>query len=334
MPIINRSQNSEVSRELGRYIAKNILYRLDYSAQKILFDKIKEVEPSLEFQNISWDDIAKKILRDEGYESRLPDVINIGAKKAGTTALMFFLKFHPQIQISAHGQEVHYFDWHYDKGINWYESKFNLAKKHQLVYEKTPRYFVTKAAPYNIRKDISGKLRFILCVRDPVSRLISDFHFSKSIRSSRHWRQMQTAESETKRLKNNILTDNFVINESSPYVYTSDYATHFQEWLKVFDREQFWIIENDEMRSDLLGELRKVETFLGIDPYFTEDMFVQENRCLKHGRELICPSLISDKQFPPPTIDNGLEKLLREYFRPRNKQFERLTGRSYKWSYL
>ncbi|KAJ8047495.1 Heparan sulfate glucosamine 3-O-sulfotransferase 3A1 [Holothuria leucospilota] len=295
---------------------------------------MKEVEPSFKFQNISWDDAAKKILRDEGYESRLPDVINIGAKKAGTTVLMFYLKFHPQIQISSHGQEVHYFDWHYDKGIKWYESQFNLANKHQLVYDKTPRYFITKSAPCKIRKDISGKLRFILCVRDPVSRLISDFHFSKSIRSSRGWRQMQTAESETKRLKDEILTANFLINESSPYVYTSDYATHFQEWLKEFDREQFLIIENDEMRSDLLGELRKVETFLGIDPYFTEDMFVQENRCLKHEGELFCSSFISDKRFPLPTVDEGLEKMLRDYFRPRNEEFERLTGRSYKWTNL
>jgi len=49
---------------------------------------------------------------------RLPQAIIIGAKKGGTRALLEFIKEHPDVR--APGQEVHFFDRHYDRGLEWY----------------------------------------------------------------------------------------------------------------------------------------------------------------------------------------------------------------------
>ena len=49
---------------------------------------------------------------------RLPDVIIAGVKKCGTRALLEFLGAHPDVR--ATGPEVHFFDRHYDKGLDWY----------------------------------------------------------------------------------------------------------------------------------------------------------------------------------------------------------------------
>lgn len=49
---------------------------------------------------------------------RLPQAIIIGVKKAGTRALLEYLRLHPDVR--APGPESHFFDKNYDKGINWY----------------------------------------------------------------------------------------------------------------------------------------------------------------------------------------------------------------------
>ena len=49
---------------------------------------------------------------------RLPQAIIIGVKKGGTRALLEFLKEHPDVR--APSKEVHFFDRHYDLGLDWY----------------------------------------------------------------------------------------------------------------------------------------------------------------------------------------------------------------------
>lgn len=48
----------------------------------------------------------------------LPQAIIIGVKKAGTRALLEYLRMHPNIK--APGPEPHFFDKNYDKGLKWY----------------------------------------------------------------------------------------------------------------------------------------------------------------------------------------------------------------------
>ena len=55
---------------------------------------------------------------DTGVRRRCPQVIIIGAKKAGTRALLEFLRVHPDVR--AVGREVHFFDKNYFRGVEWY----------------------------------------------------------------------------------------------------------------------------------------------------------------------------------------------------------------------
>ncbi|KAG8186067.1 hypothetical protein JTE90_005420 [Oedothorax gibbosus] len=49
---------------------------------------------------------------------RLPQALIIGVKKCGTRALLEFLRVHPDIRAS--GPETHFFDRHYERGLEWY----------------------------------------------------------------------------------------------------------------------------------------------------------------------------------------------------------------------
>lgn len=55
---------------------------------------------------------------DNDRKRRLPQAIIIGVKKGGTRALLEFLRVHPDVK--ATGPEPHFFDKHYQKGLDWY----------------------------------------------------------------------------------------------------------------------------------------------------------------------------------------------------------------------
>ena len=58
------------------------------------------------------------VQRSEVLRRRLPQAIIIGVKKGGTRALLEFLKAHPDVR--APSPEIHFFDRHYDRGLDWY----------------------------------------------------------------------------------------------------------------------------------------------------------------------------------------------------------------------
>ncbi|XP_050032842.1 uncharacterized protein [Dermacentor andersoni] len=122
---------------------------------------------------------GKKINRQEDrssdfekLEKRLPSALIIGVKKAGTRALLEFLRLHPDVR--ATGPETHFFDRHYNKGIEWYRLQMPLTLQEQITMEKTPSYFVTEEVPARIRSTLP-QARLLVVVRDPVTRALSDY---------------------------------------------------------------------------------------------------------------------------------------------------------------
>ncbi len=51
------------------------------------------------------------------------DFLGIGAQKCGTTWLYERLAQHPQVRFPA-GKEIHFWDHHLDRGINWWIAQF------------------------------------------------------------------------------------------------------------------------------------------------------------------------------------------------------------------
>lgn len=57
-------------------------------------------------------------------EKKLPQAIIIGVKKGGTRALLEALRVHPDVR--AVGNEPHFFDRNYEKGLDWYRCARSL----------------------------------------------------------------------------------------------------------------------------------------------------------------------------------------------------------------
>lgn len=72
-----------------------------------------------EHQEFSTTDSELRVNCTSDYgEKKLPQAIIIGVKKGGTRALLEALRVHPDVR--AVGNEPHFFDRNYEKGLDWY----------------------------------------------------------------------------------------------------------------------------------------------------------------------------------------------------------------------
>lgn len=72
-----------------------------------------------EHQDFSTTDSELRVNCTMDYgEKKLPQAIIIGVKKGGTRALLEALRVHPDVR--AVGNEPHFFDRNYEKGLDWY----------------------------------------------------------------------------------------------------------------------------------------------------------------------------------------------------------------------
>ncbi|XP_033630465.1 heparan sulfate glucosamine 3-O-sulfotransferase 5-like [Asterias rubens] len=280
-----------------------------------------------------------------GYEQRLPIVLNIGVKKSGTNAFGFFIGHHPQISHSI-GNEVHYFDWNYNRGIEYYRSRMSFSKAESFSFEKTPRYFITHDTPKNIKKDLPGNLKFIICVRDPVERAKSEFRHEAELKMRRGKKsrttiqkeaKAQTSASQGKLFEKTVLASDGHVNSSNEIVDTSVYSRHFKNWLEYFPRESFYILSDERVNKDIYTELKNIEKFLGLKPYFEKSMFYYDQTrhgpCMR-GDARPCPAKSTPGFLPKAEPQQEVINKLRDFYRPYNQEFEKLSQMTFSWTNL
>nr|XP_054762587.1 heparan sulfate glucosamine 3-O-sulfotransferase 1-like [Lytechinus pictus] len=331
----------------GRMIGK-VLSKLPKDVRKDMTMNIRMVESRtrMDFMklptNKQWE-VILRVYASKGYKQRFPDVINIGVKKSGTNALGFFFPQHPQI-VHSIGNEVHYFDWMYEKGLSYYKSRMGFAKPSMLAFEKTPRYFVTALAPKRILADLPTKPKFILCVRDPISRLISDFRHESELKLRREFKSnrlkyaSRTGQFEGERLKREILDKFGHVNGSNEMVDTSVFVKHYKNWLQSFPPERILVIDQVKMEKDVYAEMKRLEEFLELEPFFSPSMFyfdpAKNGICMREGHlpNRNCPAKSTPSVLPKAIIDPETLAKLKEFYRPFNQEFSQLTGMSFSWA--
>jgi Sulfotransferase domain len=104
----------------------------------------------------------------------LPTFIGIGAQKAGSTWLHHLLSSHPDIYMPQSRKEVHYFDWHFHKGLEWYQDFFADAGQAKALGEISPDYLHDPEAPKRIAQ-LLPEARLIVILRHPVDRAYSHY---------------------------------------------------------------------------------------------------------------------------------------------------------------
>ncbi|XP_012272461.1 heparan sulfate glucosamine 3-O-sulfotransferase 5 [Orussus abietinus] len=264
----------------------------------------------------------------------LPQAIIIGVRKCGTRALLEMLFLHPQIQKAA--GEVHFFDRddNYGKGLEWYRRKMPYSFKGQVTIEKSPSYFVTPEVPERIHA-MNASVKLLLIVREPVTRAISDYTQLKTHAGTASSAMSGTPRTiqPTRSFEELVIKPDGTINESYRPVAISLYHTYMYRWLEVFSRNQILVVNGDQLIEDPVPQLRRIESFLGLEPRIGRHNFYFNHTkgfyCLRNETADKC--LRESKGRRHPRVSPVVVTKLRKFFNEHNQRFYELVGEDLGW---
>ena len=271
------------------------------------------------------------LLPDDEVElkKRFPSIIIIGSKKSGTGALIKMLSSHPLIK-SPDIPEVHFFDKHFERGLTWYLNKMPMTKKNELTIEKSPKYFIVPQVPKRIY-DFRGSrdVRLILIVRNPITRAVSDYL---------EWK-LDHRQPVSHSIDDMLFYSNGAINTQFTSIDVSMYDVHYQRWLKWFDRKEIYVVNGDELITNPVPLLYKLETFINVPHYFNNSMFVVNKQkgfyCWIRSPEEKEPNCLSKaKGRPHPNLSNSTLNKLKKFLKPHAENFCHLAAVNFSWCSL
>lgn len=263
--------------------------------------------------------------RGKGKGRVLPDYLLIGAAKSGTTTLQGWLGDHPFV-VPASTKEVHYFDYYYWWGEDWYRTHFPLAadraefaREHGRPFitgEASPTYLSHQWAPGRIARELPH-VKLLLALRNPVDRAYSqyqmsvredleDLPFEEAID-----REMERLAPELDRVRRDRHHRSLPLAKHS-YLYRSHYDEQVERWLGLFPRERFHVVRAEDLAATPEETLAGVHAFLGLPPHRQE------------GRQNLHTASYD------PMADATRARLV-EYFRPRNERLSTLLGFDVGW---
>jgi hypothetical protein len=217
----------------------------------------------------------------------LPSFCGIGVPRAGTTWLYSMLASHPDVYVPSVRKEIHFFDWHYERGLQWYEKQFpksGQASRYLAIGEFTPHYLYDRRCPE--RMAAMGSIsRLLLIIRNPVDRAYSHFAFRRR------------SQNYSGSFESYLLLHPEIVRWGF-------YSSGVAEYLRWFGREQILVMVFEEAVSDVVETKRSVARFLGV----SSDRFP-----LQAGKEPINRSLVPKA----PTLYGWLASM-NWYLRRRN----------------
>jgi len=285
----------------------------------------------------------------------LPTFFIIGAAKAGTTSLHYYLDLHPEIQMSA-VKETHFFAGPPD-GRPYELGRVETLERYEALFdpaipvrgEACPSYAshpFRQGVPERIR-ELVPDAKLIYSVRDPVERTVSHYRHRVSVGGERRsLREVLGECSDPRQLRETCM---------------SLYASQLENYLRCFPPEQILVVDQAELLTERDAILRQIFSFLEVEPTFASSQFnaellkTSERRrypaCYNYFvRRVVAPSLrrvpapmrrslrrrVERRVFPPlpaPTLDEDLRTRLESLYGGETERLRALTGKDFAtWS--
>jgi hypothetical protein len=264
--------------------------------------------------------------RRQGSEEpgTLPDFLIIGAKKSGTTFLYHLLTRHPLVEPAA-SKELHFFDVHFELGLEWYRRFFSAPR-----WEDGERTITGEASPYLAHpltpERIAGvvpQARLIALLRNPVERTYSDYQMVA--RKEREHKTFEEAigaavEKTTPREEGGApkRKGRASFAHARPgYLSRSVYIDQLLRWSEFFDRDQLLILKSEDFFENPRDTLQPVLEFLGLPGWEPAVEELESGKRNEGGYE---------REMDPAT-----RRRLEEYFEPHNRRLYDFLGTDFGW---
>jgi Sulfotransferase domain len=175
--------------------------------------------------------------------NRLPSFFVVGPPRTGTTWL--YRELRKVASLPAPIKEVNFFDLRYEKGLDWYFSKFD-PRVEKVRGECAPTYFASELVRRRIF-DLVPEARIICTFREPVSRLYS------------LW---------TMKCSNGVYDWTFeqALDRDEELIETSRYTHHLSRWQRRFGKEQVMAAFWDDLKASPQHHFDKICGFLRLEP--------------------------------------------------------------------
>ena len=210
----------------------------------------------------------------------LPNFIVIGAAKAGTTALYWYLAEHPDVFMSP-VKETNFFAYGVDESgkllygnpelhqypirtLADYEKLFDDAGDAVAVGEASPIYLECPQAAGRIR-DRLPEAKLICGIRQPVERAYSDYLMYLRFKGTR----LEPAR--------DLSSGAQWAQPGSHWMQIGRYYEQLKRYYDVFPRHQIHVFLFDDLQRDALGTVQGMYRFLGVDPTFAPDFDTPHN---------------------------------------------------------
>ncbi|MCZ3386557.1 MAG: sulfotransferase [Actinomycetia bacterium] len=259
-----------------------------------------------------------------------PTFVIVGAQKSGTTTLHDLLGQLPDAWMSE-PKELHFFDKHLNRGLEWYAGQFQPGPEHVAWGESTP-FYLYKDRARDAMVDALPSARFVAILREPVSRAYSHYWFARSKGKESLSTFAEAVAAEPERLSNS--------KDGQPAAYSYlDRGRYLRQLVALTERvgrERLLVHLMDDLSADPRGVLATTCTFVGLDPggvaeveVLSKNTFAERtvNSADGQSKRRLRRRNDAGLQDGYPPIDAGLAADLRAAFHEENLALSRWLGR-------
>jgi Sulfotransferase domain len=268
--------------------------------------------------------------KDELKTGTLPDFVIIGAQRCGTTTLYHLLTQHPHVERAA-TKELHFFDNHFDEGVEWYRGCFpppEWKDGHRTITgEATPKYLFHPAVPERAAKVIP-QAKLIALLRNPVDRAYSNYHhqvknghetrtFKEAIEAALRFEEVAEAEKILQPGEEDEASKREPRNgDERPnlrFLRRGVYVDQLRRWSEFFSDEQMLVLKSEDFFERTPENLKRILDFLNLPDWEPETLEVRNEG--NYGRDM----------------DPETRRRLEEYFEPHNQRLYEYLGVNFGW---
>lgn len=197
--------------------------------------------------------VAEARLGDSRLPPRLrPNLLGIGAAKAGTTSLAEAVARHPDVFMPPQKELncLHYGDL--DERLDEYAAYFRDGQHARIRCDFSVRYLASPQAPAAAAR-LAPDSRILAVLRNPIDQVQS--HYWHLLRQNFHQPAAVSGP-----------PDLFAALERFPTLLHEPalYGKHLSRWVAYFPRSAFFVVEYEEVAHDLPGVLSRLYQFLDL----------------------------------------------------------------------
>lgn len=219
-------------------------------------------------------------------EDKLPNLVVVGAAKAGTTSIYAYLREHPEVFMTHPIKEPRFFA--YEGGIPAYANVPREWRKSRDVITDLSAYraLFAESDGFKVRGEASTLYLYYPGTAEKMRSYVPDARIVAVLRQPAeraysHYKMLSALGLEPLSFEDALDDEERRIEANWPptwhYAAMGRYHGQLQRYLAAYPAEQVKVVLYDDLRADPLRTMQEIFAFIGVDPEFRPDTAARHN---------------------------------------------------------